>query len=142
MKQVFYDPKQRRRKVIRRVIDVSLVALTMVLVVFVFSVISRQTMPELLLPTQKRNYVALKERQPELARRAALRPSRRKTRRPASEIELNQDEGLRAAFYTNDEAAYASQKAEIWWAQPLCSPSVSTTWWTQRVCTASIRKTR
>jgi peptidoglycan-N-acetylglucosamine deacetylase len=113
MKQVFYDPKQRRRKIIRRVTDVSLVALSLILAGFFFSVISRETLPELLLPAQKRNYVALKERQPELARRAAAHPSRRKTHRLPSEIELNQDEGLRAAFYTNDEADYSSLKAHI-----------------------------
>ncbi len=113
MKQVFYDPRQRRRKIIRRVTDLSLIALTVVLAVFFFSVISRQHLPELLLPTQKRNYRALKERQPELIRRAAAHPSRRKTRRHPSEIVLNQDEGLRAAFYVNDEADYSSLKAHI-----------------------------
>ncbi|MGC2635722.1 MAG: hypothetical protein WA294_00985, partial [Acidobacteriaceae bacterium] len=114
MKQVFYDPKQRRRKVIRRVTDVSLVALSIILVVFIFSVISRQAMPDLLLPAQKRNYVALKERQPELVRRAAAgRASRRRTNRRPSDIELNQDEGVRAAFYVNDEADYSSLKSHI-----------------------------
>jgi peptidoglycan-N-acetylglucosamine deacetylase len=113
MKQVFYDPDQRRRKVIRRVTDVSLVALSLILAGFFFSVISRETLPELLLPVQKRNYVALKERQPELARKAAARPSRRKTHRLPSEIELNQDEGLRAAFYEDGSADYSSLKAHI-----------------------------
>jgi peptidoglycan-N-acetylglucosamine deacetylase len=113
MKQVFYDPEQRRRKVIRRVTDVSLVALTLILAGFFFSVISRETLPELLLPAQKRNYVALKERQPELARKAALRPARRKTHRLPSEIELNRDEGLRAAFYEDGSADYSSLKEHI-----------------------------
>ena len=113
MKQVFYDPRQRRRKVIRRVTDVSLVALSLVLVGFAFSVFSRQRLPELLLPSEKPNLRALKERQPELMRRAAARPARRNSRRRASEIELNQDEQLRAAFYENDEASYSSLKTHI-----------------------------
>jgi cellulose synthase/poly-beta-1,6-N-acetylglucosamine synthase-like glycosyltransferase/peptidoglycan/xylan/chitin deacetylase (PgdA/CDA1 family)/spore germination protein YaaH len=114
MKQVFYDPRQRRRKVIRRVTDVSLVALTLVLVGFIFSVISRQTLPELLLPTEKPHFKALKERQPELTRRAsAPRPERHKPHLRPSDITLNQDEGLRAAFYENDEASYSALKAHI-----------------------------
>ncbi|HEV2280252.1 MAG TPA: glycosyltransferase [Acidobacteriaceae bacterium] len=114
VKQVFYDPRQRRRKILRRVVDVSLVALSVILAGFVFSVFSRQTLPELLLPTQKRNYRALKERQPELAKKAAAGlPSRRKTHKRAGDVELNQDEGLRAAFYENDEANYSTLKRHI-----------------------------
>src|ERR1700691_2995019 len=113
MKQVFYDPRQRRRKILRRTSDVSLILLTVVAVVFVVSVVSRQTLPELLLPTQKKNMKALKERQPELAKKAAARPTRRKTRLHSSEVVLNQDEGLRAACYENDEANYSALKAHI-----------------------------
>jgi hypothetical protein len=40
MKQVFYDPKQRRRKVLRRLSDVSIIVLTVVGAVFIFSVLS------------------------------------------------------------------------------------------------------
>ena len=106
MKQVFYDPRQLRRKVFRRLTDVSIVVLTVVLAVFAFSVFTRQNLPELLLPTQKKNMKALKERQPELAKKAAARPSRRKTQLHPSDVVLNQGEGLRAAFYENDEASY------------------------------------
>jgi cellulose synthase/poly-beta-1,6-N-acetylglucosamine synthase-like glycosyltransferase/peptidoglycan/xylan/chitin deacetylase (PgdA/CDA1 family)/spore germination protein YaaH len=113
MKQVFYDPRQRRRKVLRRLSDLSIILLTVVGAVFVFSVLSKQTLPELLLPTQKRNMKALKERQPELAKKAAARPSRRKTALRPSEVVLNQDEGLRAAFYENDEASYSILKTHI-----------------------------
>ncbi|MGB6130159.1 MAG: glycosyltransferase [Acidobacteriaceae bacterium] len=114
MKQVFYDPGQRRRRILRRLTDVLVVAFTVVLAVFIFSVISRQRLPELLLPTQKPNFKALKERQSELNRRTALaRPVHKRLRRRASEIVLNQDEGVRAAFYENDEADYSSLKAHI-----------------------------
>src|ERR1700684_1413166 len=113
MKQVFYDPRQRRRKIFRRVSDVSIVLLTVVLAVFAFSVFTKQTLPELLLPTQKRNVKALKERQPELAKKAAAKSTRRKSLLHPSEVVLNQDEGLRAAFYENDEADYSTLKAHI-----------------------------
>ncbi len=113
MKQVFYDPRQRRRKILRRLTDVSIIVLTVVAAVFVFSVLSKQTLPELLLPTQKRNVKALKERQPELARKTSARPARRKTQLRPSEVVLNQDEGLRAAFYENDEASYSILKSHI-----------------------------
>ncbi len=110
MKQIFYDPQRKRWKRLRRVLDLSAVALTVVLAVFIFSVWKRQSLPELLLPSQKRNYKALKP--PEL-RKTAQRPARRKTHRPASEIPFNTDEGLRAAFYVNDEPSYSSLKAHI-----------------------------
>ena len=115
MKQVFYDPRQRRRKFLRRATDLSVIGLTAVLVVFAFSVLSRQTLPELLLPTHKPNYKALKERQPELVRKyaAARVPVRRRSHRHPVDIVLNQDEGLRAAFYENDEQDYSSLKAHI-----------------------------
>ncbi|HEX3436114.1 MAG TPA: polysaccharide deacetylase, partial [Pseudacidobacterium sp.] len=111
MKQVFYDPQRKRWKRLRRVLDVTAVVLTVVLSVFAFSVIKRQSLPELLLPTQKRNYKALK--QPDLKKAAAQHAARRKTHRHPSEIALNTDEGLRAAFYVNDSPSYSSLKAHI-----------------------------
>jgi cellulose synthase/poly-beta-1,6-N-acetylglucosamine synthase-like glycosyltransferase/peptidoglycan/xylan/chitin deacetylase (PgdA/CDA1 family)/spore germination protein YaaH len=111
MKQVFYDPQRKRWKRLRRILDATAVVLTLVLAVFAFSVIKRQSLPELLLPTQKRNYKALKT-QPDL-KKTAQRPARRRTHRKPSEIPLNSDEGLRAAFYVNDEPSYSSLKAHI-----------------------------
>jgi cellulose synthase/poly-beta-1,6-N-acetylglucosamine synthase-like glycosyltransferase/spore germination protein YaaH/peptidoglycan/xylan/chitin deacetylase (PgdA/CDA1 family) len=114
MKQVFYDPRQLRRKVLRRLADVLVVGFTVVLAVFIFSVMSRQTLPGLLLPTMKPNYKAMKERQQMIRKTAAARPAYRKhRRRPPSEIVPNQDEPLRAAFYENDQADYDSLKAHI-----------------------------
>src|SRR5580704_14801671 len=111
MKQVFYDPQRKRWKRLRRVFDVLAVALTIVLAGFSFSVIKRQSLPELLLPSQKRNYKALK---PQLdLKKAAQHTAHRRTHRKPSEIPLNGDEGLRAAFYTNDEPSYSSLKAHI-----------------------------
>ena len=103
MKQIFYDPDRKRWKRLRRVMDIAGVISTVVLILFFFSVVKRQTLPELLLPIQKRNYKALKEPAGgDPLRKSVPRPARRKTHRHPSEIPLNQDEGLRAAFYTND----------------------------------------
>jgi cellulose synthase/poly-beta-1,6-N-acetylglucosamine synthase-like glycosyltransferase/peptidoglycan/xylan/chitin deacetylase (PgdA/CDA1 family)/spore germination protein YaaH len=113
MKQIFYDPDRKRWRRLRRIMDVTAVVSTIVLIVFFLSVVKRQTLPELLLPAQKRNYKALKQGPGDPLKKSAPRPARRKTHRRPSEIPLNGDEGLRAAFYTNDEASYSSLKAHI-----------------------------
>ena len=110
--QIFLDPDRKRWKRLRRIFDVAAVLSTLVLVTFIVSVYRRQTLPELLLPTQKRNYKALKENQPPFKAKGA-RPARRKTQRKPSEIPLNTDEGIRAAFYVDDEGSYSSLKQHI-----------------------------
>jgi peptidoglycan-N-acetylglucosamine deacetylase len=111
-KQIFLDPDRKRWKRLRRIFDVAAVLSTLVLVTFIISVYRRQTLPELLLPTQKRNYKALKENQPALKYKGT-HPTRRKSQRRPSEIPLNTDEGIRAAFYVDDEGSYSSLKQHI-----------------------------
>ncbi len=113
MKQIFYDPERKRWRRLRRVMDATAVVSTVVLILFFLNVVRRQTLPELLLPAQKRNYKALKVRAGDPLKKSTPRPARRKTQRRPSEIPLNGDEGLRAAFYTNDEPSYSSLKAHI-----------------------------
>jgi peptidoglycan-N-acetylglucosamine deacetylase len=114
MKQVFYDPQLKRWRRLRRILDVTGVVSTVVLVIFFLSVVEQQHLPDLLLPTQKRNYKALKQQRiGDQLRKNAARSPRRKTRRPPSDIPLNSDEGLRAAFYTNGDADYSSLKAHL-----------------------------
>ncbi|WP_114207958.1 glycosyltransferase [Acidisarcina polymorpha] len=110
--QIFLDPDRKRWKRLRRIFDVVAVLSTLVLVTFFFSVIRRQALPELLLPAQKRNYKALKE-SPLSFKGKAARPARRKSQRKPSDIPLNTDEGVRAAFYVDDEASYSSLKQHI-----------------------------
>ena len=114
-RQIFYDPERKRWKRLRRVLDLTAVASTLLLVAFFLGVIHREQLPDLLLPQQKRNYKAVKGRQTAESRRtAALRAARRKTNRKASEVPLNTGEGLRATFYTDDNAAsYSSLKQHI-----------------------------
>ncbi|HUZ05090.1 MAG TPA: hypothetical protein VMU62_07015, partial [Acidobacteriaceae bacterium] len=110
-KPIFYDPGRKRWKRLRRVLDVVGVVSTVVLIAFAVNVIRRQTLPELLLPVQKRNYHALKD----TTRAKAPLHARRKNRpaRP-SEIPLNSGVGLRAAYYVDyDPASYTSLKQHI-----------------------------
>ena len=68
----------------------------------------------MLLPTPKHNYKALPDRQPLLRGAKDQRPARRKTDRKPSEIPFNTGEGLRAAYYVQDDAAsYSSFKEHV-----------------------------
>ncbi len=114
-RQIFYDPERKRWKRLRRVLDLTAVVSTFLLVAFFLGVIHREQLPDLLLPQQKRNYKAVKGRQTAESRRAALRAARRRTtNRKASEVPLNTGEGLRATFYTDDNpASYSSLRQHI-----------------------------
>ncbi len=114
MKQVFYDPNLTRWKRLRRVTDVAFLIATVVGILFIFSVVKGQRLPDLLMPIQKRNYKALKERRiGDQLKKNLDRQSHRRTRRLASEVPMNEDEGLRAAFYVNDEPSYSALKQHI-----------------------------
>src|SRR5256885_8933599 len=105
---VFYDPQRARWKRLRRLIDVSAILVSALIIFFVFTALRDETLPELLFPPQKRAFKALKESEKEKARdrqkKLALR-SHRKSKLPASEVTLNQQEGIRAAFYVPWDAA-------------------------------------
>jgi cellulose synthase/poly-beta-1,6-N-acetylglucosamine synthase-like glycosyltransferase/peptidoglycan/xylan/chitin deacetylase (PgdA/CDA1 family)/spore germination protein YaaH len=113
IKPVFYDPLRKRWKRLRRIFDAVAILSTVVLVLFSIGVIRRQTLPELLLPTDKRNFKALKESHASDLKLHGPRPARRKSLRKPSDIPLNTDEGLRAAFYVNDDVSYSSLKAHV-----------------------------
>ncbi len=112
--QIFFDPERKRWKRLRRILDASAVITTLVVAGFIFNVIRNQQLPELLLPTPKHNYRALPE--PTILERNGKNqhPTRRKTGRKPSEIPLNTGEGLRAAYYVQDDpASYSSLKEHI-----------------------------
>ena len=113
IKPVFYDPQRKRWRRLRRVFDAVAILSTLVLVLFSVGVLRRQTLPELLLPSDKRNFKALKESHASDLKLRGGRSSRRKSYRKPSDIPLNTDEGLRAAFYINDEASYSSLKQHV-----------------------------
>ncbi len=112
-RQIFLDPQRKRWRRLRRIFDIAAVAATLVVVGFIFNVVRYQNLPQLLLPVPKHNYKALPDRSA-LMRGKAQRPARRKTTRRPSEIPFNTGEGLRAAYYVQDDAAsYSSLKEHI-----------------------------
>ena len=111
MKPVFYDPERKRWKRLRRVFDVVAIVSTVVLVLFCIGVLRKEPLPGLPFPSDRHNlhaYVPAGS-----ARLRDARAARRRMRRRPSETVLNQDEGLRAAFYQNDPEGLASLKAHI-----------------------------
>src|SRR5579871_5141990 len=97
-KPVFYDPRQSRWRVLRRLFDVLGVSITLLVVFFIYTAIRDEQLPGLFLPEQKRPYHALKEKErerekekeKEKRKQVALR-SRRKTKKPPSQVVLNTD---------------------------------------------------
>src|SRR5450631_2641238 len=104
-RQIFFDPQRKRWKRLRRIFDVTAVISTPVLAGFIFNVLRNQHLPELLLPSLKHNYKALRDRPAPPRGAKAQRLARRKTDRKPSDIPFNTGEGLRAAYYAPDDAA-------------------------------------
>ena len=105
---VFYDPRRNRWKRLRRLFDVVAVLVSALVIFFVYTALRDEPLPELLFSPQKRAFHALKENEKEKARerqkKAAAR-SHRKSKVAASQVKLNQEEGIRAAFYVPWDAA-------------------------------------
>ncbi len=113
-KPVFYDPDRKRWKRLRGIFDVLALLGLVVGTVFVIGLLRMQPLPELLLHTQKRNYKALAA--PPVVRpgQKLRRSAHRRTDLRPSEVPLNQGEGLRAAYYVDDDpASYSSLKEHI-----------------------------
>jgi cellulose synthase/poly-beta-1,6-N-acetylglucosamine synthase-like glycosyltransferase/peptidoglycan/xylan/chitin deacetylase (PgdA/CDA1 family)/spore germination protein YaaH len=112
--QIFFDPQRKRWKRLRRILDVTAVLCTLVVVGFLFNLLRIQHLPELLLPTPRHNYRALPDRSFLLRNTKPVRPTHRKTTLRPSQVPLNTGESLRAAYYVPyDEASYASFKQHV-----------------------------
>ena len=105
IKPIFYDPGRKRWKRLRRILDTIAVLSTVVVVAFGINVLRRERLPELLLPTPKRNYRPLTEPPYRPKTRSSQLALQRKRRKSFSDIPLNAGEGLRAAFYVDYDAA-------------------------------------
>src|SRR5437016_10193633 len=106
-KQIFYDPRRKRWTYVRLLLDVLGIAITGLILFFVISAFRPENLNPLLMPQLKRNLHSVK--QPEPKRKAKTRNTHRKTTTPASQVPLNVDEGIRAAYYvTWDAASFAS----------------------------------
>ena len=105
---VFYDPQRARWKRLRRLVDAVVAALSALIIFFVYTTLRDEHLPELLFSPQKRAFKALKENEKEKARdrlKKLASRSHRKSKLAASEVKLNQEEGIRAAFYVPWDAA-------------------------------------
>jgi cellulose synthase/poly-beta-1,6-N-acetylglucosamine synthase-like glycosyltransferase/spore germination protein YaaH/peptidoglycan/xylan/chitin deacetylase (PgdA/CDA1 family) len=108
-KQIFFDPDRKRWRRLRFVIDSSVIVVTLLVVLFVVSVLRGSSVPGVALPEVKRPYHALKDNQKRKPPRRLN--THRKTKQPASQVVLNSDEGIRGAFYVQwDAASFASLK--------------------------------
>ncbi len=113
-RQIFFDPQRKRWKRLRRILDAVAVFSTVILVLFFLNVVKTQHLPELLLPTPKRNYRAIQEQAAAAIKAKYSKGARRKTSRKPSEIPFNSGESLRAAYYVDDDAgSFASLKSHI-----------------------------
>src|ERR1700758_959693 len=112
---VFYDPRRARWKWLRRLFDAPAVLVSALLIFFVYNALRDEPLPELLFFPQKRPLKALKETEKEKAKERAKKAaarSHRKTKLAASQVKLNQEEGIRAAFYVPwDAASFSSLRS-------------------------------
>jgi cellulose synthase/poly-beta-1,6-N-acetylglucosamine synthase-like glycosyltransferase/spore germination protein YaaH/peptidoglycan/xylan/chitin deacetylase (PgdA/CDA1 family) len=114
-KQVFYDPKQARWKRIRRVVDVAALAFSLLVIFFIYSALRGEPLPDLSWLIEKRPYHPLIENEKvkgrEKRRLATLARAghRRQPRKAPSQLTLNSQQGVRAAFYVSwDTASFSS----------------------------------
>ena len=113
--QVFYDPLQARWKRIRRFFDAAALALTLLLIFFLYSALRSEPLPDLSWGIEKSRYHSLTEAEKAKAREkrrlaTIARTGRsRQHRKHPSQIALNSEEGVRAAYYVPwDPASYSS----------------------------------
>jgi cellulose synthase/poly-beta-1,6-N-acetylglucosamine synthase-like glycosyltransferase/spore germination protein YaaH/peptidoglycan/xylan/chitin deacetylase (PgdA/CDA1 family) len=110
-KAIFYDPQRKRWRRIRRLMDVLGLTASMLVVFFLFSALTQETLGTLLLPERHRPYKALKEKE---RKRPRPRVSAGKPKKPPTQVVLNSGDGVRAAFYvTWDAAAYSSLREYV-----------------------------
>ena len=103
---IFYDPRRARWKRLRRIFDFTALALSLLVVFFIYSALHEEPLPDLLLSPQKRAIKAYREGEAEKAReRLKQQARRRKSKLAPSQVTLNQEEGIRAAFYVPWDAA-------------------------------------
>ncbi len=114
-RQIFFDPQRKRWRRLRRILDATAVVSTVILVLFFLNVVRKQQLPELLLPSPKRNYRALSARQEAASLKGKTpRLLKRRTYGKPSVIPASSREGLRAAYYVDDDAgSYSSLKSHI-----------------------------
>ncbi len=113
---VFFDPRRARWKRLRLISNIVGLFAMLLVGFFVYSATRGVRLPELLLPEQKRPYHAFKEKEKERIkehrRQAALKRGHRRSKIAPSLVRLNAEEGIRAAFYVDWDAASFSSLRE------------------------------
>src|SRR5215472_1136784 len=110
-KPVFYDPQLKRWRHLRLLLHVSGIVITLVVAVFMYTALRSEALPQTIWPELKRTYRPVRDTH---KRAGPARGSHRKTNKPPSQVPLNADEGLRAAFYVDwDKGSYSSLKAYL-----------------------------
>src|SRR5215469_18582041 len=114
-KPIFYDPQRKRWKRLRLLFDTLALIGLIIGSIFIVGLIRMRPLPELLLTQQKRNYRTLAETQDAKLKNQKLRRSaHRRTDIKPADVPLNSGEGLRAAYYVEDDpASYSSLKQHI-----------------------------
>jgi cellulose synthase/poly-beta-1,6-N-acetylglucosamine synthase-like glycosyltransferase/peptidoglycan/xylan/chitin deacetylase (PgdA/CDA1 family)/spore germination protein YaaH len=114
-KQVFFDPQRKRWKRLRRIIDILAVLGVVVGVLFVIGLVRMTPLPELLLATPRHDLSAVQlTATPARGGQKPHTSAHRKTTLKPSDVVLNSGEGLRAAYYVEDDpASYSSLKQHI-----------------------------
>jgi cellulose synthase/poly-beta-1,6-N-acetylglucosamine synthase-like glycosyltransferase/peptidoglycan/xylan/chitin deacetylase (PgdA/CDA1 family)/spore germination protein YaaH len=112
-KQVFYDPQRKRWKRLRRISNIVALVGAVVITVFAIGLVRMTPLPELLLSAPKHNFSEVKAT-PARGGQKPHNPTHRKTTGRPSDVPLNSGEGLRAAYYVEDDpASYSSLKQHI-----------------------------
>ncbi|MFZ1131705.1 MAG: glycosyltransferase [Terriglobales bacterium] len=114
-KQVFYDPLQARWRRIRRVFDAAALTFSLLVIFFIYSALRSEPLPDLSWLSEKKPYHALKENEKTKAREKrrlatlARAGHRRPSHKAPSQLTLNSEQGVRAAFYVPwDSASFSS----------------------------------
>src|SRR5689334_16039708 len=109
-KSIFYDPERKRLGRLRILFSALGAIISGLVLFFILTVfIQSDPLPHVLMPEQKRNLRAIKEI--EHRRKPKPKNTHRKTKAAPSQVVLNADEGIRAAYYvTWDAASFVSLK--------------------------------
>jgi len=108
---VFYDPQLKRWRSLRLLLHIGGVVITAIVVVFMYTALRNERLPVTILPESRHSYKPVRDTH---RRAGPARGSHRKTNKPPSQVPLNADEGLRAAFYVDwDKGSYSSLKAYL-----------------------------
>jgi cellulose synthase/poly-beta-1,6-N-acetylglucosamine synthase-like glycosyltransferase/peptidoglycan/xylan/chitin deacetylase (PgdA/CDA1 family)/spore germination protein YaaH len=114
-KPIFFDPQRKRWKRLRFLFDTLALCGLLLLAIFIVGLMRMKPLPELLLSHQKRNYRTLADAQNTHLKNLKLRRSaHRRTDLKPSDVPLNSGEGLRAAYYVEDDpASYSSLRQHV-----------------------------